>query len=298
MSTLNELFGLDVHASGDDLKQAALMLPDIRDYHAVPVSVTPEIAGHWLRRNAGNRPIRKKAVAQYANDLKCGRWQQNGESIKFGRSGRLLDGQHRIAAIAAAGVAQPMLIVTGVADGAFDTIDTGRRRTSTDVLIIDGIGVFEARIAAAALPMILNYRRGLLPHSSTRYPNHELLDCWASQPQIRASSQFVTKLPHRMVPISQSKALFLHWVFARHDVDAADQFIAGLFVGDRLDSTGAVFHLRERLLLDRVERRKTDDGAQLHACVKAWNAERAHKRVRGWRALFPASDEVFPEVSA
>ncbi|ALN78561.1 hypothetical protein [Lysobacter antibioticus] len=298
MSTLAELFGLDANASADDLQHAALMLPEIRDYHAVPVSVTPEIAGHWLRRNDTNRPVRKKAVTQYVNDLKNGRWQQNGETVKFGRSGRLLDGQHRIAAIAAAGVAQPMLIVTGVADGAFDTIDTGRRRTSTDVLIIEGIGVFEARIAAAALPMIMNYRSGLLPHSSMRYPNHELLDCWASLPQVRASSQFVTKLPHRMVPISQSKTLFLHWAFARHDVAAADQFIEGLFVGDRLDRTGAVFHLRERLLLDRVERRKADDGAQLHACIKAWNAERAHRRVRGWRALFPSSDEAFPEVSA
>lgn len=45
MSTLAELFGLDSNASTDDLQQAAVMLPDIRDYHAVPVSVTPRLPG-------------------------------------------------------------------------------------------------------------------------------------------------------------------------------------------------------------------------------------------------------------
>ncbi|ALN93834.1 hypothetical protein [Lysobacter gummosus] len=297
MSTLAELFGLDSNASTDDLQQAAVMLPDIRDYHAVPVSVTPEIAGHWLRRNDSNRPIRKKAIAQYVNDLKSGNWQQNGETVKFGRTGRLLDGQHRIAAIAASGIAQSMLVVTGVADEAFDTIDTGRRRTSADVLIIEGTGTFEARIAAAALPMIMNYRCGLLPHSSTRYPNHELLSCWMGDAQVRTSSQFVAKLPHRMVPISRAKALFLHWAFSWRSPSAADSFMDGLFGGDRLEKTDSIYHLRERLLLDRLDRRASHDGAQLHACIKAWNAARAGKKISSWRPLFPASNESFPEIS-
>lgn len=297
MTTLAELFDLNVAAPAEDYRQAALLLPDIRDFHTLSIDVTPEIAMGWLQRNDVNRPVRRKAVTQYATDLKRSLWKCTGETIKFSKTGRLLDGQHRLTAVAESGITTAWLVNTGLDDSVFDAIDTGRGRTGSDILVIEGVSTYEARIAAVALSMVMNYQRGQLPHSSLRYPNHEMLECWQRDPLLQSTSTFVASLPHKMVPIAHAKAFFLHWVFSQHDVPAADTFIEQLFEGDQLLKRDAVFHLRNKLLQDRVERREHDDGAQLHACIKAWNARRAGRAVSSWRSLFPRSDEAFPEIA-
>lgn len=298
MNTLADLFDLNVAAPAEDYRQAALLLPDIRDFHTLSVDVSPEIALAWLHRNDANRPIRHKAVAQYAADLKQQAWKCTGETIKFSKTGRLLDGQHRLSAITESGVTAPWLVNTGLDDAVFANLDTGRRRTGSDVLVIQGLSLYEARIVSAAMPMVMNYQFGQLPHSSYRYPNYEMLDCWHSDSLLQSTCIFVAALPHKMIPIAHAKAFFLHWVFSQRDVPAADTFIEQLFEGDHLGKTDPVYRLREKLLIDRVERRQTDDGVQLHACIKAWNARRAGKAISHWRSLFPRSDEAFPEIAS
>lgn len=297
MTTLANLFDLDDNATNEDYQQATLMLPEIFDFHTVSVLVTPEIAAKWLHRNDINRPVRRKAVAQYSADLTRGMWKATGESIKFSRTGRLLDGQHRLAAIVDAGVTHEWLVTTGLDDDAFDAIDTGRRRTGADILAIEGVGVFEAKHAAAALPMVMNYLRGMVPHSSNRYSNQEILETWHSDPSLLTTSRFISHLPHRMIPLTHAKAFFLHWAFGQFDVRAADLFIEQLFHGDHLAKADPVYHLRAKLLQDRISKHHPEDGAQLHACIKAWNARRAGKAIIHWRTLFPRSDEPFPRIA-
>lgn len=276
---------------------ASYLLPDSKEYATQQVMITPELATAWLRRNEANRKLRHRAVQQYANDMLRGAWKTTGESIKFSASGRLLDGQHRLAAIVDADVALSMVVVTGLDNSAFDAIDTGRSRTGADVLLIEGVGARESAVAAGAMPLILNYQRGLAPHSKTRFPNQELIAAWNSQSAIRRSSHFVTRLPRKVMPIRHSKALFLHWVFCQRDVEAADSFIEQLFTGELLGRTEPLYHLRQRLLSLRMEGQSIPDLAMLHACIKAWNATRQGRQYTSWRSLFPRSDESFPEVA-
>ena len=65
------------------------------------VYVTPDMAKRWLSKNTGNRPVKKAKVAQYARDMTEGRWEITGEAVKFAQSGRLIDGQNRLHAVAA-----------------------------------------------------------------------------------------------------------------------------------------------------------------------------------------------------
>jgi hypothetical protein len=110
------------------------------DYQAVPtnsvVLVTPQMANDWLLTNNRNRNISKVRVAKIVDDIINYRWQYNGESIKFDVDGNLIDGQHRLLAIAQSERSLPLLIVNNLATESQQTIDLGRPRTLNDIVNI------------------------------------------------------------------------------------------------------------------------------------------------------------------
>ena len=102
--------------------------------------VTPERAAHYLKRNVDNyRKISKAKVAQYAAEMKAGKWQLNGEGIMFDEEGKLKNGQHRLAAVIAAGIPVKMIIVTGVGNDV-TIYDVGSMRTTNQIALASGCG--------------------------------------------------------------------------------------------------------------------------------------------------------------
>lgn len=103
-------------------------------------TVTPELAAHYLKRNVDNyRKISKTKVAQYAAEMTAGKWQLNGEGIMFDEEGKLKNGQHRLAAVIAAGIPVKMTIVTGV-DNDVTIYDVGSMRTTNQIALASGCG--------------------------------------------------------------------------------------------------------------------------------------------------------------
>jgi hypothetical protein len=98
------------------------------------VLVTPEIAKQWLTLNKINRPISQETVKGLAWDITHGKWQLTHQGIAFNRDLDLIDGQHRLTAVVAAGRAVPMRVSYNI-DGDYSApIDTGRSRTAAHVL--------------------------------------------------------------------------------------------------------------------------------------------------------------------
>ncbi|NCC66460.1 MAG: hypothetical protein EOM15_17640 [Spirochaetia bacterium] len=73
--------------------------------------ITPEMATRMLSGNKDNRAINKSRVTLYAKAMKEGRWVENGQTIIISTDGFLIDGQHRLTALVAAGVTLEMLVV-------------------------------------------------------------------------------------------------------------------------------------------------------------------------------------------
>ena len=71
--------------------------------------VTPKLAATWLSDNPQSRPLDEERVAEYAERMRSGEWNERvkGESLPIEHldTGRLLNGQHRLAAVVRAGVA-------------------------------------------------------------------------------------------------------------------------------------------------------------------------------------------------
>jgi hypothetical protein len=102
------------------------------------VLVDKTIAESWLAANTHNRKLRNFRVDQMARNMKVGRWDDNGETIKFSRTGVLLDGQHRLSAVIESDTVQVFTVIAGLDDVVQRSIDIGGKRTVGDQLNLNG----------------------------------------------------------------------------------------------------------------------------------------------------------------
>lgn len=111
--------------------------------------ITPEKAREYLRTNTDNyRKLSRTTVKKYAEDMKNGRWELNGEPICFGANGILKDGQHRLAAIILSGKTIETNVTRGV-DDSVSIYNVGKKRTNVDIANARGIDCDKSLVAVA-----------------------------------------------------------------------------------------------------------------------------------------------------
>lgn len=114
--------------------------------------LTPAMARDLLKRNTDNRPLRFGVVKDLLTAWSRGEWKVSHQGIAIGKSGKLLDGQHRLHFISELpeGTLVPINVSTDVDDSAFEAIDQGCRRTMSDIYGVSpglaAVGRFFARI--------------------------------------------------------------------------------------------------------------------------------------------------------
>lgn len=111
------------------------------------VNITPELAREWLARNTPkNRKLRPSTVRDYKGRFQRGEYIITHQGIAFDETGMLIDGQHRLRAIAELdGVVIPMLVTRGLPANAYQAIDTGLKRS-----LADSMGEHDRRLAEVA----------------------------------------------------------------------------------------------------------------------------------------------------
>ena len=97
------------------------------------VTITPAHAEHYLSNNKGNRRIVKQRVLDLMSAMNRGEWKLSPQPIILSKTGRLLDGQHRLSALVMYGKPLEMSLTTGASDEIFDILDTGKHRNYADV---------------------------------------------------------------------------------------------------------------------------------------------------------------------
>ena len=120
------------------------------------VLITPEQAEVYLAGNTGNRPIKKTRVETYASDMLAGRWMTTPQGIMITPNGRLIDGQHRLAAVVKSGVTVEMYVFE-VDENVQAYIDNGGLRTPGDVMQIGG--VHNANLCASMSRSLIIYEK-------------------------------------------------------------------------------------------------------------------------------------------
>jgi hypothetical protein len=107
------------------------------------MNVTPARAKEWLGNNFKNRPISEDVVLAYMRDMVNGEWVETHQGIAFNDKDELIDGQHRLHAIARSGVTIRMMVTFGLPSAVagkemttMDAVDRGRTRSVADQLKI------------------------------------------------------------------------------------------------------------------------------------------------------------------
>ena len=133
-----------------------------KDAKVTIMLVTAAMATRWLSpaMNPQNRKMRK--IDYFVNLIRNGQFMFTGESIQFAGSldagtALLLNGQHRLAAIARTGVAQWVVVVEGVDAKVMPHLDTGIRRKFADHLHIKGVSSSQLLAAITSLHMVIDY---------------------------------------------------------------------------------------------------------------------------------------------
>lgn len=139
-----------------------LYRPGCRHYfmHTEVRLVTPEDARLILETNTRNRPLNAAHVSMFEAQLKRGEMQITHQGIAISENNTLLDGQHRLMAIANTGISANLMVTTGLPESVFAVLDTGSKRTAGDILGINGAK--NSTAMASGIRLYLYYRE--IPH--------------------------------------------------------------------------------------------------------------------------------------
>jgi len=132
------------------------------------IRVTPPMAREWLKKNVDNRPLSKGKVEGLRLALQRGEYMTTHQGVAFDTDGNLLDGQHRLHAIAdmpeTFGV--EILVTRDLPRASFKAIDIGQKRTPSDVLrISQGL----AAVARFLAGIVETQRTGITPQLLVPY---------------------------------------------------------------------------------------------------------------------------------
>lgn len=242
------------------------------------MTITPQEATLWLdTKNHHNRPISESTVERYTQEIKAGRWKVNGQTICFGKSGNLLNGQHRLKAIIAANKSIESLVVYGIADDTFDTIDDGNKRSLADVFAVKD--EYKPQLLSAGVRFLWVYATGQIETRDLRrgtIATKPLLEKTLDKhPGLRQSTKFYSMLKARPggLLIPAGMAIGLHYLFVLVDEKKSDKFFDILQSGVGLEEGHPILSLRARLIAGHKESSsKLTNAAIYFYTVTTWNA--------------------------
>lgn len=227
--------------------------------------ISPDIASEMLKRNIRNRPVKRQQVIDLAEEMRSGRWKMNGDAIRFGVDGTLIDGQHRLMAVIESAKTIQFAAAYDVEEGSFDTIDVGRKRSISDTLSV--CGEINTSHLAAALKVVCEYESGL-PFSGKRFTNIDAEETLANHPELRVSVSYC-HTTRGLIP--NSVASSCHYLFSRIDKELANEFIDRLIDGTAIDSGHPILVLRNKLIDNKKAKGKLANRYLMALTIRAWN---------------------------
>lgn len=271
--------------------------------------IDAEDAIEMLEYNTDNRKLRKAKVDEYKRAIERGDFLFNGDAIVISADKVLLDGQHRLAALAETNNSISTLIVEGVPSFVRATIDVGATRTAANLLefgdeserIHNAVNI--AALGRAALIMEDQPMPSKLEVVQFVKANEEELEI-AYRNGVRAIEGSALKggtTPYALAA----------WLIAKAEPNRAivEYFFHKLATGEGLFMGDPILTLRNRLL----SRPPRTEGGSRHRYqhnsvlfIRAWNAfasgaEMTQLRAWGEGQSFPevkqATDEVLVRVT-
>lgn len=241
--------------------------------HTAVELIGPERARQMLLKLNNPRPLSQATVDNYVDVMRRKDWAFNGDPIRFNEDGALIDGQHRLQAIIKSGVAQKMLVIHGLGDDTFETIDVGKKRSHGDLLAICGHtdGVM---LGAMARGLII-YESGVYwaSEAARKLDYHptgkQILKYVSDNPDVAENAKLIRNKYSYAVRLCGPSPLGMAFTLARRESEKkAAEFIDGIS-GDvsGMTRTDARWVVRDYLTKQKLDRARRIDSRYAQAVL-------------------------------
>lgn len=252
--------------------------------------LSPGDAKALLEMNVNNRHIYQQHVLTLRGHMLAGRWKFNGDTIRLDPGGEVLDGQHRLTALAGIDNPEfrlPFLIVYGIDRGTQSTMDQNRTRSAADQLVLDDhiahLNSRDATMVAGAIRIFQQWTGGKLfgdhTRSSNKISNIEVVEIGANNPNMVTTLAELICTDLRRVKCRPSLTLAIIYRFCLIDQESANEFMGLLYSGANMNVGHPILTLRERLDRIKEHRVQTSDKDMIAFFVLAWNAFRDERQL-------------------
>jgi hypothetical protein len=233
--------------------------------------IGPALAEKYLALNKpGNRRIVKRNIDWLRREMAENRFQpMNGDTIRFNTKGELIDGQHRLHAIIATGKTYPFIVVRGVPESAFTTIDEGITRTIKDYLsMLPGLHYYNENGSAIRWCMLW-YNVG----SFLRKPfftTTEKLEWYKAHPALQPLVQHYGNA-RSALRMSIAMQASCHYIIAERSPKLADEYMTALLEGLDMRRGDPRYTVREWIIKNRQAGSLYFTAHAGHVILRGWN---------------------------
>lgn len=256
-------------------------------------------ARRLMETNEDNRNLKRGVIDKINRDLINERYYLNGETIAISKTGKLLNGQHRLTSIIETGIPIRTWLIIGVPDEYKTTYDQGTAKTIADFLRMDRVA--SSKDVAIIIKLILNFKPG------DEVTNKDLAERRRSkQDMLEAYEQFEKPIQYALQTYGKtnwskthraiSSVSASHVLISREVPESiVDTFFSNLTgsggdirPGDPILWTRSKF---SQLLNPRINKFESSSEYKSQIILKTWNAWIRKKRVQQLRM-----DVIYPTI--
>lgn len=241
-------------------------------------NITPEMAREYLKLNkTTNRKLSQSVVRSYRTDMLENNFKMTGEPIQFDVNGVLVNGQHRMQALAGIeneSFVVSMLVVRNVPEEAFRYMDNGARRTTAQVAQMENISnATTVASVARILYLIETFGPGYLHgggYAGKVATRSQILDYVRDHFELIQRAAVVAESCRDLMMASVTGACYC--LFYRKSGPSAEEFFERLRTGINLKEHDAIYQFRQKLIANRSRRGKMAQVELMALCILAWKA--------------------------
>tara|TARA_R110000796_G_scaffold214551_2_gene330497 strand:- start:1087 stop:1932 length:846 start_codon:yes stop_codon:yes gene_type:complete len=248
--------------------------------------ITPANAVRILdTKNERNRGISKSKVSEYVNAMKRDEWLFNGDSIRISSEGILLDGQHRLTAVAKSGISQHFIVIENMQKNVGLTIDNGKVRNGGDVLAIQAkVAPSMAQAISGAIKIFAKHENGrsLSTSGGGKLTNTQVVNAYQSNKTLIdfCVNWLGSNIKKQGAILSKSEMLGVLLILSSIDKDDCISFCEMVFCGLHIQEVCSQSLLREYLIDCKTGLKKSDQTQRLCSVIKVWNSVRAGRTIK------------------
>jgi hypothetical protein len=229
-------------------------------------TVTKTLVDTLLAMNTNNRIIKSRVVERYKRDIASGNWALTNQGIGVSADGVLIDGQHRLLAIAQSGYPPvEILVVYGLAMDSQKHVDQQAKRSARDLLVF----AFNARVSRSAPAIgncILKFDLITTGYTPTISELMECIDTYMEE--IESLSAIPKKANFFAAPFMASFTV----AAKKHGISRIADFMRSVEDGENLVKTMPAFHLRNMIITQKGKVGSNGQKERMIKCNKAISA--------------------------